>query len=483
MTNAHWSISREIVERIVIYGDLKFKTPVAFGSGSDEGLTDSPLILDPLEGKALLTGASIAGALRSYLRNYEHGYRNKGTDNDLGSKLFGVHYGEEGSDQSWILTHDSLGEKPLLELRDGVKIKPKTRTAEDEKKFDFELIEAGAKFRLKFELLLPENEKLRNDLLCGLVICLKGLENEEISLQGLENEGISFGIRKYRGLGKCVVKEWSVYRYDLTTSQGLIDWLNNSQANEKKGKISDIIPDTVSIPDKRESFLINATFSIDGSMIIRSGSRDPDAPDMVHLHSKRNGTRVPIISGTALAGALRARGLRIAKTIGDKNKSKQLLDELFGEDVNNSTSSTPSASKLIVDENEINSSFSLVQNRIKIDRFTGSSFPTALFNEQPVFAKKETEVCIKLLIRQPDTEHIGLLLLLLKDLWTRDLPIGGESSVGRGRLIGKKAKLVYRTNSQEVTWEMVQERSKLNVTGNKEELEGFVKSFVEGVKL
>ena len=27
----------------------------------------------------------------------------------------------------------------------------------------------------------------------------------------------------------------------------------------------------------------------------------------------------------------------------------------------------------------------------------------------------------------------GLLLLVLKDLWSGDLPLGGESSVGRGR--------------------------------------------------
>jgi len=30
---------------------------------------------------------------------------------------------------------------------------------------------------------------------------------------------------------------------------------------------------------------------------------------------------------------------------------------------------------------------------------------------------------------------------LLKDLWTSDLPVGGESSIGRGRLQGKNATL------------------------------------------
>ena len=44
-------------------------------------------------------------------------------------------------------------------------------------------------------------------------------------------------------------------------------------------------------------------------------------------------------------------------------------------------------------------------------------------------------------LRQPEDAEIGLLLLLLKDLWTGDLTVGSESSVGRGRLQGISATL------------------------------------------
>ena len=37
--------------------------------------------------------------------------------------------------------------------------------------------------------------------------------------------------------------------------------------------------------------------------------------------------------------------------------------------------------------------------------------------------------------------EIGLLLLLLKDLWHGNVAIGGGKAVGRGRLIGKAATL------------------------------------------
>ena len=58
-------------KRIVITGTLVLDTPAHFGNGDAEGLTDMPLLYDPLDGSPLLTGASIAGALRNYLREYD----------------------------------------------------------------------------------------------------------------------------------------------------------------------------------------------------------------------------------------------------------------------------------------------------------------------------------------------------------------------------------------------------------------------------
>lgn len=71
-------------------------------------------------------------------------------------------------------------------------------------------------------------------------------------------------------------------------------------------------------------------------------------------------------------------------------------------------------------------------------------------------------------------------MLLLKDLWTRDLPLGGEASIGRGRLIGQEAELSYKMegpNYQE--WKLKQKyNGKLEIVGDREKLEGFVNNFV-----
>jgi hypothetical protein len=44
---------------------------------------------------------------------------------------------------------------------------------------------------------------------------------------------------------------------------------------------------------------------------------------------------------------------------------------------------------------------------------------------------------MRLELRNPEEGEIGLLLLLVKDLLTGDLPVGGTASVGRGVFTGR----------------------------------------------
>jgi len=471
MNNTYRLNSREIIERIIIQGDLILDAPVHLGNGEGDGPVDMPLILDPLEEYALLTGASLAGALRSYLREREHGYGQAGDKNSLSALLFGWQLDDDG-EQSLLVIHDSLGEKPKIEIRDGVAINPGTHTAEDEKKFDFELIEADSHFPLRFELQVRQDRKEK--LLKAMAIALQGLERGEIRL----------GSRKRRGFGQCRVSEWSVCRYDLSKSGDLIGWLNNYKSNEIKGNnIADLLDISAIDLDRRESFNLEATFALNGSLLIRSGSGEPDASDMVHLHSKRKCHLVPILSGTSLAGALRARALRISRTLGTDKQAESFINKLFGLKIN-SPKDRPTASRLIVNEATIENTIDLVQSRIKIDRFTGGSFPTALFSEQPIFGKNDTLIRMLITIQQPTDAEIGLLLLLLKDLWTGDLPLGGEISVGRGRLHGIIARMNFKQVNQKdpENWVIEKANESLKISGKTERLEKFVEAFVGEVR-
>jgi CRISPR/Cas system CSM-associated protein Csm3 (group 7 of RAMP superfamily) len=176
---------------------------------------------------------------------------------------------------------------------------------------------------------------------------------------------------------------------------------------------------------------------------------------------------------------LRHRALRIANTLAPDGQGVALVEQLFGrsprEDEDDEEGLT--ASRVVVRETEVTGVRPLVQTRVKIDRFTGGAYPAALFSEEPVFGGPDSRVQVKLTLRNPEDHEVGLLLLLLKDLWTGDLPVGGESSVGRGRLQGQKATLRWfgRTAEPE-EWEITKANEGLQVQGDRQRLEACVQA-------
>lgn len=163
----------------------------------------------------------------------------------------------------------------------------------------------------------------------------------------------------------------------------------------------------------------------------------------------------------------------------------KVVDDVWGADMDevqrqrkqNNLNAKPRASRLIVAEHAIeNGVADLVQSRVSIDRFTGGALNTALFNQQPIFGKADTKVTVELRLLAPRSHEIGLLLLLLKDLWTSDLPLGGESSVGRGRLTGRHAVLSHVSGQTVKSWALhARGKDEVEVTGHeRDELEAYV---------
>jgi CRISPR/Cas system CSM-associated protein Csm3 (group 7 of RAMP superfamily) len=362
--------------------------------------------------------------------------------------LFGGERGDDAGAQSLLLIDDVLScDAIAIEIRDGVRIDPRTSTAMIERKsddvmrgfkFDWELLPAGTTFDLRFELLIPKDKdttQLKQSLACVL--------------QGLANGDITLGARKRRGFGQCRVKQWRVVDYDLSTTKGLLYWIKEDESKIQTGdNIAELLGVILPKEDAREYFALDATFDVDGSLLIRAEAESGASVDAGHLHSRRPGEKdpVPVLPGTSIAGVLRHRALRIANTLAPDGRGAALVDAIFGssDDKNQLT-----ASRLWVKETVVKNTRRLVQSRVKIDRFTGGAYPTALFSEEPVWGG---QVKIKLRLQTPKKYEVGLLLLLLKDLWTGDLPMGGERSVGRGRLVGKEATLCWRDGMGKRDW-------------------------------
>lgn len=514
MANPQWLNSRNITERIYVRGILVLDTPAQFGGTGAGGTTDMPLLYDPRTGTIpLLTGASIAGALRAYLREVEQGFEwseNPAHDSKShAERLFGhlddSNRNKRASVASWLVVDDALGKTPddrPVEFRDGVTIDPATRTAEDRKKYDMELLPAGTTFDIEFELW-PSASNGRWWRCCTgttfgieFELWLTSDERDErlraltTALQGFQQGEIALGRRKRRGLGQCRVKGWQVARYDMRTLDGLMGWLRHDESSfgSPSDDIATLLQSSL-LEDNRHTFSIRATFALEGSLLVRSYAGERDAPDMVHLRTWRDGKERPVLPGTSLAGAIRARALRIANTVygaqdsePPNNAGTRLVASIFGKRVSEHDRE-PTGSRLVVRERLVeNSVIDRVQSRVKIDRFTGGSYPQALFDQMPVWGRSDSQSTLEMelqLRRSHDPTaredaRIGLLLLVLKDLWTGDLPLGGESSVGRGRLRGLHAEI---QDGKQKKWTLAQQDDKL-IVSDPDELERYVRAFV-----
>lgn len=425
---------RPLVARWVITAEAVLESAAHFG-GQGDGLTDMPLIRDARDGTPLLPGTSLAGALRGCLADYLVGYTSP--EPAEVARLFGGSRGDDLGAQSLLIVFDSLGQLPpgrSSEIRDGVSINTTTGTAEEHKKFDFEVLPPGTVFPLRLELLV-ENTAQESQLVGLLAACLQALETGELTI----------GMRRSRGLGRFSARNWRASRYDLSSSGGWLEWLLSDHEHPiPAGKAPQ--PDLGSalrnacgsaqwrtFEDQRKRLICDLFLKQQGGVLVRSPGLTPDAPDVTHLTS--GGQRV--IPGTGLAGALRARALRIARIVRARHgDAEHWVEELFGPRTKEEERMEASlwSSRIRISESTLRNGKPLGPSRVRIDRFTQGVVPAALFDEEPWFG---SETSIRVELRNPQDGEIGFVLLLIKDLLTGDLPVGGTASVGRGAFTGR----------------------------------------------
>ncbi len=463
--------TRQVTRRIVVQAILRLETPTILSNGDIDPSVDIPIQMDSVEPqRALLSGSSLAGAMRNFLNDYELGYRTlidkENLEGTLARALFGGTKGDDDGAQSPLIVEDALSIGPVrFELRDGVAIDPQTNVAVDQAKYDMQALAADTEFKIGVELVINKENKMQLEAL-RLVLC------------ALEVGQIRLGSKKHRGFGQVTVSNWQVWSYDLTTTDGLLSWLAHDSEHEGLTNSAAQSPAVVfedwgnalkcSVPDARNALTIVANFDVRDSLLIRSGFEQMYGPDAAHLVSKRNGKPTPVIPGTSLAGILRSQALRIANTV-TKSDQNTTINQLFGYMAKPEESVPSYASRVIVNEVSINGATDLVQSRVKIDRFTGGAFDSALFTEQPVFGG-QFEATIQVL--SPEPAEIGLMLLALKDLWTGMRAVGGGNNVGRGRLQGLAATINWIDADGQP--QKAQLDAAGNVTGNLAMLNSFV---------
>ena len=477
-----------IIGKAVLDGTLELCSPLLIGSGAQrEGNDVDTQILQDKEGRPFIPGTSIAGVLRAALPE------------DLANLFFGgtveISTGNgtrEVDVQSAIEIEDVVlagkenGKNADVVARDGVCIDDVRGVAVDEKKYDYELVERGARGAFHAVITLREyHRELRPKLADDVERLASGVV-----------AGFRLGAMTAKGFGHVCVKPLSLDYYDFAKKEDAIAWLSGDAEHAKASKHKNM--NTQVKWDKAltgSNFKVDATFALTGSLLVKdmdARMTQPIKGTIVHATMKKSVDSY-LVPGPSVKGTLRHHALRILEQLGFRDPKKFLnglmgLDDKAMREAKDWEKKHPDApkalrqSRFIVDEVYINAKTvkPVKQTRNRIDRFTGGTINGALFTTEAVWGNGENApVHIHFEIRKAEAADVGLALLLLKDLSLGRLPLGGEKSIGRGVLKGRKAEIRYTLNEGEQHFTV--EDGKI-VEGDKGKLEECVAALAKKAK-
>lgn len=406
----------KIIGRILVSGQLETISPLMISQG-DGTYTDSDIVLDG-KGQPFIPGTSWAGAIREH---YNH----------LRSNLLNMFFGDAETYQSAVVTQDLfIVGKATKEIRTNTKIDSKTQTAKDKSLHNYEVLSAGNLFDFGFEVVLRSaHESYRSDIIKLVKSIIYDLQNEHIRLGAKTNSGfgrVKLINAKYRDLSFPDDSEW---------------WF----ISDRKPTDSIQIEQSEIYDMKKDLAIIHGIFKLDGSILIRQDyTGDDENIDSEQMTSNNKS----IIPGTSLKGVIRHRAEKILQTMNPEiasEKIKNLFGYVDNEETNNSAD--PIKGRISVGEAVIKGGVLEKQTRIKVDMFTGGAMDGALFSEMPLWDDGNTSIDVDIKIKEATEFDVALILQVMKDLWTGNLRIGGEASIGRGRFTGKKLSLEYHGKS------------------------------------
>lgn len=452
-----------IIKRYVLKGTVRLQSPLLIGGGEGNGFIDINIIRDS-NGNPIIPGTSLAGVLLSMSdKKYKIFFGRMSKKNEKSTQ-----------DTQSMLSIDDITltlEKCDITLRDGVKINHETGVAEDKAKFDYEAVERGAEGR--FNIVLSIRKQFKD--------YAEDADNFMKGLAATLEDGIFVGAHTTKGFGKIKAEGICLNVYDYSKIADIKAWLLDKDC----GTITEFEGNAKNNED--DSFSVEAEFLLNNSLIVRTSNFDEkDYGDV--FTEKDNITAAQLLSngdyaipGASVRGVICQRAKEIMKMSG-KSGYEEALKSLFGFASENKKEKGYSGkkSRLFVEECYINKNDvkPSKQARNKIDRFTGSTINGALFTNVPIWRQKDRQprMTLRFRIRKCQPWEAGLMLFVLKDLWTGMVAFGGEKSIGRGTLKGIKATI----NLGQKKIVMTEENGKINVSDNSmPELENLAKAFAD----
>lgn len=450
-------MKNRIISRYYVAADIVLASPLSL-SGGDSEHTDSDVMRDG-EGRLLLPGSSIAGAFRAYLGQRKNeagvfGYAGKeeatGLQKGYMSALcFSDTYFEEGEG------------KAVVSERDGVSLSEE-KTVDN--KFDYEIIETGAKARMYIEKVCREKDREKG--------IQQGLREIQLLLSALDKGEIRFGSRKNSGCGWIKVEKAYKYVFGKAgevfatgmQSQEVAGWQKESDIEmlgqeevEQRKESGTGMPGQeeaerwmafcaaenpwedsaewkdwkIELPEQKY-ISIEIPLRLTGGISIRKYSTRPEVADFEHMtvHGLAGGDRIPVIPGSSWKGAVRSCAKNILRELGIPNIQEK-IDEWFG--MVAASSQNAKQSMVVIKESQLTGSVLMSSTRNRVNRFDASTVDGALYTENAYFGGRTT---LRILVRKTEeyvyTPLLGLLSLVLQEIEEGYLAIGGQAAVGRG---------------------------------------------------
>lgn len=416
---------------------IELETPLHCGSGAGDWALDQPVARDTF-GLWRIPGTSLAGSLRALAAT---------RDKDLANRLFGD---QKEAKPSLVWCRDALlldfdgvpalkkklaGKEVNIPLgpfvRDHVRLNLQTGTSEEGAKFDEEIVPAGTRFLLDIRLdgwqnPLSPRESEFFDLLCA-DMCAGTLR-----LGGKSNSGY--------GAYKEVRRQY--LRIDLSTTEGMVTWLNLDPWGEIAGEKDEPLPAPagININPGLNGFL-TIPLQGQGPILIGGGSLDPDGSlpdeDIVFAlspfmdYSRGCLSWRYVLPGSSLKGVFRHRIYDILTLLGmqDKNATS-LIDNLFGSVKNGAGR----AGKIQVRDGVIAGGKAAPVSHVTIDRFSGGTVQGALFKEKPLWADNYS-LNLRLDVNEVEAHEAALLFHALLDFCEGDVSVGSGANRGNGRFV------------------------------------------------
>jgi len=471
-------MARNVTGRVILEGTLTAETPLHVGAHGEDVDTDLPLARNGA-GMYYIPGTSLAGVLRAWSR--------QALDDQFERQLWGFQEGEQGH-ASFVLVEDArITRQPEVEIRDGVGIDRRWGCAAEHIKYDRAVLPAGTMMSLR---LVVEYQEGGKDRALGLVDALHNALSQaelvlgagttrglgRVRLQGARltvqqfhsRQGILAVVRNPEQGEQPKPEELERARQAVVpqrrrTLVAIVHWQPHGPLMVKagmEGVASDMLP--LLSRRGRELYLVLPGSSVKGALRYRAECimRTLLKQDVSHEKDSKQpflaDVRVPLVDE-----AFGVRGLSTEERAADPAWRRRLLDTR--ESVPAYQPPLPGRGALSVADCYATSGIkaeawdSIVQAKddaalcqalqgaglkwqqayhVAVDRWTGGAAESFLYTVLEPHAVKWEPLRIELdlgrLAKDLENPAIMLLLLLLRDMADRRLPLGFGTNRGLG---------------------------------------------------